>query len=86
MGLVNLTNSLNLGSIDTPVLVIYSPADHVVSTASIEAAFAKIGASQKQLIAYTKADNPDQNVLAGDILSPNSTEELAAMIVNFVNN
>lgn len=86
MGLVNLTNSLNLGSIDTPVLVIYSPADHVVSTASIEAAFAKIGTSQKQLIPYTKADDPNQHVLAGDILSPNSTEELAAMIVNFVKN
>jgi alpha-beta hydrolase superfamily lysophospholipase len=84
MGLVSLTNSLDLGTIDTPMLVIYSPADQVVSVRGLEESFAKIGAARKYLAPYDNAADPDQHVLAGDILSPNSTEALADMIVDFV--
>ena len=86
MGLVNLTNSLDLGVIDSPVLVVYSPEDRVISTAAIETAFSTIGSPRKRLVSYADADDPDQHVLAGDILSPNSTEEIAKMIVDFVIN
>ncbi len=45
-----------------------------------------IGAAQKQLIPYADADDPDQHILAGDILSSHSTEVLATMLVNFITN
>jgi esterase/lipase len=86
MGLVHLTNSLDLDLISTPVLVIYSPADQVVSARAIETTFAKIGTARKHLIPYADAEDPSQHVLAGDILSPPSTEVIASIIVNFIKN
>lgn len=84
MGLVSLIESVDLSGVKTPVLVIYSPEDRVVDPARTETAFKKIGAARKQLIPYTGSSDPDQHVLAGDILSPNSTQVLGKMIVNFI--
>jgi alpha-beta hydrolase superfamily lysophospholipase len=83
MGLVSVIESLNLGGINTPVLLIYSPGDRVVDSATIEETFARIGAPRKLLVPYTGAGDPNQHVLAGDILSPGSTKVLAEMIVDF---
>jgi len=83
MGLVSVAKSLDLGLIDQPALVIYSPADSVVSATAIEAFFGRFGSRKKRLVSYSGAGNPEQHVLAGDILSPSSTEELAKMIVDF---
>ncbi len=83
-GMVSLVNSLDLSLIDAPVLVVYSPEDRVVNAAATETAFAALGSSRKHLAAYTDADDLDQHVLAGDILSPGSTEAIATMIVDFV--
>lgn len=84
MGLISLINSLDLGLIETPVLVVYSPADQVVDATSTETLFTQIGSSQKRLVPYADAGDPKQHVLAGDILSPNSTEALTTMIIDFV--
>ncbi|WP_321414527.1 alpha/beta fold hydrolase [uncultured Desulfobacter sp.] len=84
MGMVKLTRSLDLSLIQTPVLVIYSPADQVVDAANIENTFKKFGSKRKQLIPYTGSQDPHQHVLAGDILSEDSTETLKTMIVDFI--
>jgi len=70
--------------IKAPTLVIYAPDDKTVDTTAIIAAFQKMGTTEKKLIAYGPAGDPDQHVLAGDILSPGSTEPLAHMIVDFL--
>lgn len=84
MGSIKLTRSLDLSQIQTPVLVIYSPADQVVDPVRIEKAFKNFGSQRKQLIPYTESQDPHQHVLAGDILSKNSTEKLKMMIVDFI--
>ena len=84
MGLVKMTISLDLQTIKAPTLVIYAPDDRTVDTTAIIAAFQKMGAEKKKLIAYTQAGDPSQHVLAGDILSPRSTEPLARMITDFL--
>ena len=84
MGLVRLSESVDLSRAKAPVLVIYSPADRVVNPAQTELAFKKIGSARKQLIPYTGSSDPDQHVLAGDILSPDSTQVLGAMIIDFI--
>ena len=84
MGLTSHTKSMDLAAITIPTLVIYSPADRVVSVPAIESTFAQIGATRKKLLAYSDAEDPNQHVLAGDILSPSSTDELARIIVDFV--
>jgi alpha-beta hydrolase superfamily lysophospholipase len=84
MGMVQLAGKLDLGRVTTPVLVIYSPEDRVVRPRSTEAAFAALGSTRKQIIPYRRSQDPSQHVLAGEILSPDSTAEVAAMIVRFV--
>lgn len=84
MGLVKLALSLDLHTVKVPTLVIYSPDDKTVDTAAIKAAFEEIGAEQKKLVAWGQAGDPDQHVLAGDILSPGSTAPLAQIIVDFL--
>ncbi len=84
MGMVDLANSLDLSTIDTPFLIIYSPDDQIVSSNSTEAMYQRIGTRQKQLIAFSNAEDPSQHVLAGDILSPGSTEVIARVILNFI--
>ncbi|WP_028585297.1 alpha/beta hydrolase [Desulfogranum mediterraneum] len=84
MGLVRLTNSSPLASIEKPMLVLYSPADQLVSAKAIERTFARIGSKRKKLISYTDTAAPNQHVLAGDILAPGATGPLAEMIVDFV--
>lgn len=84
MGPVKLTRSLDLSQTQTPVLVIYSPADRVVDPVRIENTFKKFGSKQKQLTPYTGSQDPNQHVPAGDILSKHSTEKLEAMIIAFI--
>ena len=84
MGLVKLTRSLDLQTIKAPTLVIYAPDDRTVDTTAIIAAFQKMGATEKKLVAYGQAGDPSHHVLAGDILSPGSTGPLAQMIVDFL--
>ncbi len=84
MGLVSLAGDLDMSRIKAPVLVIYSPADRVVDPARTKKVFKKLGSKQKQLIPYTGSDDPDQHVLAGDILSASSTKALETMIVDFI--
>ncbi|MCX5871601.1 MAG: alpha/beta fold hydrolase [Deltaproteobacteria bacterium] len=84
MGLVKLTRSLDLQTIKAPTLVIYAPDDKTVDTTAIIAAFQKMGAKEKKLVAYDQAGDPDRHVLAGDILSPGSTAPLVQIIVDFL--
>ena len=84
MGLVKLVHSLDLHRVKVPTLVIYSPDDKTVDARAIRTAFENIGAEQKKLVAFGQVGDPDQHVLAGDILSPGSTTPLAHIVFNFL--
>ena len=47
-------------------------------------AYERIDAPRKALVEIEDAGDPSNHVLAGDILSPDSTDEVAAVIVDFV--
>jgi len=64
--------------------VLLSPNDTVVSPAATKQAYEQIDAPHKALIEIEDAGDPSNHVLAGDILSPDSTDAVAAMIVDFV--
>ena len=84
MGMVKLVRGLDLSKIRMPCLVIYSPQDQSIHTPSLEHAFSQMGCAGKRLIPYTMSADPGQHILAGDIFSPGTTEELTDMIVSFV--
>ena len=71
-------------SVSQDLLVIVSPDDSVVSAEVTRQVFKRIDAPQQLLIEFDQAQDPSNHVLAGDILSPDSTAEIASTIVEFV--
>jgi esterase/lipase len=84
MGMVQLADSLDLGMLKTPVLVIYSPKDRIVNPKATVKAYAAMGSGKKRIIPYVRSGDPNQHVLAGNILSPATTVQVAEMIIDFV--
>ena len=84
MRLVDLLQSELPLRLDQNLLVFISPDDAVVSPAATRDAFAGIEAPRKQLVEITTSGDPSQHVLAGDVLSPGTTGEMAARIVAFI--
>lgn len=81
---VKLADTLDLSTVKTPTQVFYSPQDRVVDPARIERRFADFGASAKSLVPVEGVGDPQQHVLAGDILSPGTTAKLAEAVAAFV--
>lgn len=84
MGLVKYVRESDLGSIDQPVLVIYSPNDKVVNAQEVERRYAQLGTAIKALKPITQSVNPENHVLAGDILAMSNTQTVKAIIKDFL--
>ena len=84
MRLVKHVNDLDLGTLDVPTLVIYSPNDQVVDPVEIERTYEEIASSRKQIIPLDSVEAESNHVLAGDILSPGNTDDLINMIDSFI--
>lgn len=84
MRLVDLLNARLPMQLEQNLLVMLSPNDTVVSPAATRQAYERIAAPRKALVEIEAAGDPSNHVLAGDILSPDSTADVAAMIVDFV--
>ncbi len=84
MGLVDLVDHTDLGAIRSSVLVVYSPQDEVIDAGRIEARYPDIGAASKRLVPLETVGDPSNHVLAGAILSPENTEPVAELILEFL--
>jgi esterase/lipase len=84
MGTVKLARDTDLQQIKTPVLVLYSPEDQVVSVDAIKKYYQRFGADYKQIHAITGSGDPQHHILAGDILSPQTTQRVADVILKFI--
>ena len=51
---------------------------------SLKDTFERLGSSNKQLIEFNETEDPDFHALAGDLLSPSSTNDLASQIILFI--
>jgi alpha-beta hydrolase superfamily lysophospholipase len=67
-----------------PVLTVYSPGDQVVDPAATERMHARLPSSRKRRLLVEDSADPSQHVIAGDILSPNTTSRLAGEIARYV--
>lgn len=84
MRLVDRANRILPGDISQRLLMFYSKDDSVVSS---EAALAIVDATtspEKRIVEITKSDDPSNHVLAGEIMSPGNTQEIADEIVEFI--
>lgn len=75
-----------LESIAVPVLTLYAPGDRVIDVERMLAARARIGVDRdaaNELVAIAGSDDPRQHTLAGDVLSPSTTAQVARRIAEF---
>lgn len=66
------------------VQIFYSPNDQVISVPAMLSAYEAIQSPQKEIVAVQKTGAPSAHILAGDIISPDNTQEIAASIIDFV--
>ncbi|MEM8845202.1 MAG: alpha/beta fold hydrolase [Pseudomonadota bacterium] len=83
-GLIGYVRSLDFKLIKTPMLMIISPEDTVVDVKETMSIFEKIGSDKKELAEFEDTEDPHHHNLAGDILSPKSTKQVAKIIINFI--
>ncbi len=76
-------DEIDVSSIKTPTLFVYSPEDTVVSVERIEANAQNWGA-KSQLSPVASVSNPSKHVIAGNIMAPENTEPVTKMILDFV--
>lgn len=84
MRLVDRAYSAAEGEFAQDLLMLISPNDKVVSAEAAITAFAKISGRRKAIVTVDTPGDPSNHVLAGRILSPNSTKWVVETVVDFV--
>lgn len=84
MGLVKFVRESDLESVKKPVLALYSPNDQVVNPQEVERGFARLGSEIKEIHPIAESGDADNHVLAGDILSPQSTQTVKELVLGFI--
>ena len=84
MRLVDRANAPGARNFSQNLLMLISPDDRVVSAPAAMEAFDRITARRKQVVIVDEPGDPSNHVLAGRILSPQSTDQIVDAIVEFV--
>ncbi len=79
-----LNRSIDFEGINTPSLILYSTQDATVLAPKIEERFGQFGSESKSLVAIEDSSDKNNHILAGDILSPHTTERVQAVILQFI--
>ena len=84
MGLVKLVTSGPLEKINMPVLVLFDPEDSIVDIDRITTLFERFEHQHNRIVAFKRSQDPQHHILAGDILSPDSTADVQSLILDFL--
>lgn len=89
MSLVSYAVAVDHDRLDVPLMTIASPDDTVVDYQEVRRVHDRWGSAfdpppEKELVLVEDAPDPGHHVIAGDILSPNTTERLASAAAQFV--
>lgn len=84
MVLVERVRTMDLSTVTAPVLVLFETGDQVVDAReTVERVDAMTGTTVR-IIDGTGTTDPDRHVLAGDIVSPETNDEVTTSILEFV--
>jgi esterase/lipase len=75
-----LTDKIKFEEIQKPVLCIYTEKDKLISIPAMQKLFNRIGTDKKRLFNI----NSPYHVIAGDVVSPETTETIANEIITFI--
>jgi len=84
MALVERTRTLDFAEVTAPLLMMYSNEDLVVDPDATVATFGHFGGVPKTLLPVAASPGAAFHVLAGDILSPETTDTVANAVITFL--
>lgn len=84
MALVERVRTTDLSTLRVPVLLVYSPRDQVVDATETERVLERLPAGLVRTHVVEGSGDPARHVLAGDILSPETTAQLEGVLESFV--
>jgi alpha-beta hydrolase superfamily lysophospholipase len=83
--LVRHARGLDYSGVTTPALFLYSPEDRVVSPRATRAMVLRWGGpAEERIVELSPGDDPYSHVIAGDILSPGSTDATVTAILDWL--
>lgn len=82
--LVAHVRSFDLGGASAPTLVVYSRRDGVVDPGRTERALSAMGGRGPTYFVVDDSGDPESHVIAGDIMSPGTTDRIRERIVAFL--
>ena len=84
MALVEHVRTADLSRVDVPVLLVYSPDDRVVDAAETERVLGGLPEGVLRTHVVHGTEDPSRHVLAGDILSPATTDDVRKVMKDFI--
>lgn len=84
MSAIKLGRDADLGKVTCPTLCLYSRNDEVVSPEALQKFFGEFGHSGNRLVEIMKVTHRESHVLAGDLMSPESTGEVVDATLEFI--
>lgn len=84
MALVDRVRSLPRGSVRAPTLVLYSRGDLVVDATATEETMPRLSSGPLELHVVAGSGDPEEHVVAGAIMSPETTDDVRRTIVDFL--
>lgn len=85
MGIVDLTRKIDFNNIKVPSMILYSEKDKIIDIDDVNNRYEQLGSARKEFTAINYSTDPQQHILAGNILSPDSTDQLVEKISSFLN-
>ncbi|MEO1036992.1 MAG: alpha/beta fold hydrolase [Pseudomonadota bacterium] len=84
MALVTAVNAAPLEKITVPTLLVRSDRDVVIDMAKADQTVERFSSATRGTVVVTESTDPWGHVIAGDIMSPESTDVIATAVIDFV--
>lgn len=84
MAAVERANAVDPTRLVIPAMLIYSEDDSVIDVSRIRPWYERLGSTEKQIVQMQGVGDPSEHILAGYIMSPETTDEVADEIVSFL--
>jgi len=82
--LVDEVTELDKSKTDVPQLLIYSPTDQVIDVAKVQSTAKEFSNAEVRVHPFTESKDHVQHVLAGVACSPESTNAMVELLVNYI--
>ena len=84
MGLVEMVRNLNFDQVETPVFMVYSPADTVIDQRVSEDVWETLGSAKKDSMVVLRALDQNNHVIVGEALGPDNIRPILERVLEFV--